>query len=60
MNTIKDILIIVFLILQLTEAIYRVYSGDMEDRKVIFYLFVTSASNFHIIYIEDKKIKSSI
>ena len=54
MNTIKDILIIVFLILQLTEAIYRVYSGDMEDRKVIFYLFVTSASNFHIIYIEDK------
>ena len=54
MNTIKDILIIVFLIPQLTEAIYRVYNGDMEDRKVIFYLFVTSASNFHIIYIEDK------
>ena len=44
----------VFLIPQVTEAIYRVYSGNMGDNKVEFYLFATSDSNFHIIYIEDK------
>ena len=44
----------VFLIPQVTEAIYRVYSGNMGDNKVEFYLFATSDSNFHIIYIDDK------
>lgn len=64
MNTIKDILIIVFLIPQLTEAIYRVYNGDMEDRKVIFYLCVTCLSHLLVIFIlfilRIKQIKSSI
>ena len=45
---------IVFLIPQVTEAVYRVYSGTMGDNKVEFYLFAISDSNFHIIYIEDK------
>ena len=54
MKTIKYIMMMVFLIPQVTEAIYRVYSGNMGDNKVEFYLFATSDSNFHIIYIEDK------
>ena len=43
----------VFLIPQVTEAIYRVYSGNMGDNKVEFYLFAISDSNFDIIYIKD-------
>ena len=54
MNIVKSILIIVLLIPQVAEAIYRVYSGNMGDNKVEFYLFAISDSNFHIIYIEDK------
>ena len=54
MKTIKYIMMMVFLIPQVTEAIYRVYSGNMGDNKVEFYLFATSDSNFHIIYIDDK------
>ena len=54
MNTIKYILIIVFLIPQVTEAVYRVYSGNMGDDKVEFYLLATPDSNFDITYIKDK------
>ena len=54
MNTIKYILMIVFLIPQVTEAVYRVYSGNMGENKVEFYLFATYDSIFDIIYIEDK------
>ncbi|WP_334320990.1 hypothetical protein [Gilliamella apicola] len=54
MNTIKYILMIVFLIPQVTEAVYRVYSGNMGDDKVEFYLLATPDSNFDITYIKDK------
>ena len=54
MNTIKYILIIVFLIPQVTEAVYRVYSGNIGDDKVEFYLLATPDSNFDITYIKDK------
>ena len=54
MKTIKYILIIVFLIPQVTEAVYRVYSGNMGDDKVEFYLLATPDSNFDITYIKDK------
>ena len=53
MNTIKYILIIVFLIPQVTEAVYRVYSGNIGDDKVEFYLVATPDSDFDIIYIKD-------
>ena len=43
----------VFLIPQVTEAIYRVYSGNMGDNKVEFYLLATPDSDFDIIYIKD-------
>ena len=45
---------IVFLIPQVTEAVYRVYSGNMGDDKVEFYLLATPDSNFDITYIKDK------
>ncbi|MBI0031941.1 hypothetical protein H3S75_11920 [Gilliamella sp. B14384G15] len=45
---------IVFLIPQVTEAVYRVYSGNMGDDKVEFYLLATPDSDFHVIFIEDK------
>ena len=45
---------IVFLIPQVTEAVYRVYSGNMGDNKVEFYLLATPDSNFDITYIKDK------
>ncbi|MBI0096075.1 MULTISPECIES: hypothetical protein [Gilliamella] len=54
MNTIKYILMIVFLIPQVTEAVYRVYSGNIGDDKVEFYLLATPDSNFDITYIKDK------
>ena len=54
MNTMKYILMIVFLIPQVTEAVYRVYSGNMGDDKVEFYLLATPDSNFDITYIKDK------
>ncbi|MBI0031942.1 hypothetical protein H3S75_11925 [Gilliamella sp. B14384G15] len=54
MKTIKYILIIVFLIPQVTEAVYRVYSGNIGDDKVEFYLLATPDSNFDITYIKDK------
>ena len=44
---------IVFLIPQVTEAVYRVYSGTMGDNKVEFYLLATPDSDFDIIYIKD-------
>ncbi|WP_198236772.1 hypothetical protein [Gilliamella sp. B14384G15] len=50
----KYILMIVFLIPQVTEAVYRVYSGNMGDDKVEFYLLATPDSDFHVIFIEDK------
>ena len=50
----KYILMIVFLIPQVTEAVYRVYSGNMGDDKVEFYLLATPDSNFDITYIKDK------
>ena len=54
MNIVKSILIIVLLIPQVTKAIYRVYSGNMGDNKVEFYLVATPDSDFHVIFIEDK------
>ena len=54
MNIVKSLLIIMFLIPHVTEAIYRVYSGNMGENKVEFYLFATYDSIFDIIYIEDK------
>ena len=54
MNTIKYILMIVFLIQQVTEAVYRVYNGNMGGDKVEFYLLATPDSNFDITYIKDK------
>ena len=53
MNIVKFLLIIVFLIPQVTEAVYRVYSGTMGDNKVEFYLLATPDSDFDIIYIKD-------
>ena len=44
---------IVFLIPQVTEAVYRVYSGNMGDNKVEFYLLATPDNDFDIIYIKD-------
>ncbi|WP_334322800.1 hypothetical protein, partial [Gilliamella apicola] len=54
MNIVKSILMIVFLIPQVTEAVYRVYSGNIGDDKVEFYLLATPDSNFDITYIKDK------
>ncbi|MBI0059249.1 hypothetical protein, partial [Gilliamella sp. B14384G12] len=54
MKTIKYIMMMVFLIPQVTKAIYRVYSGNMGDNKVEFYLVATPDSDFHVIFIEDK------
>ena len=53
MKTIKYIMMMVFLIPQVTEAVYRVYSGTMGDNKVEFYLLATPDSDFDIIYIKD-------
>ena len=54
MSILKSILIIVLLIPQVTEAIYRVYNGNMGGDKVEFYLLATPDSNFDITYIKDK------
>ena len=54
MNTIKYILIIVFLVPQIAEAIDRVYAGNMGDRKVEFYISAISENDFDIIYLDYK------
>ena len=54
MNTIKYIMMMVFLIPQVTKAVYRVYSGNIGDDKIEFYLVATPDSDFHVIFIEDK------
>ena len=54
MNTIKYIMIIVFLIPQIAKAIDRVYVGNMGDRKVEFYISAISENDFDIIYLDYK------
>ena len=54
MNTIKYILMMVFLIPQVAEAVYQVYAGNIEDRKVEFYISAISKNDFDIIYLDNK------
>lgn len=53
----KYLLIIILLLPQITQAIYRVYSGNMGDKKIEFYINAISDDNFNIIYIDDKTYK---
>lgn len=53
----RYLLIIILLLPQITQAIYRVYSGNMGGKKVEFYINAISDDNFNIIYIDDKTYK---
>jgi hypothetical protein len=54
MNRIKYLLIIILLLPQLAQSIYRVYTGNIGDRKVEIYMYATSDDDFHIIYVDNE------
>ena len=57
MKFFKFFLVIFLLIPQLAQAIYRVYTGNIGDRKVEFYIYAIPDSTFNIRYIDDKTFK---
>jgi hypothetical protein len=54
MNRIKYLLIIILLLPQLAQSIYRVYTGNIGDRKVEIYMYAISDDDFHIICVDNE------
>ncbi|WP_141674472.1 hypothetical protein, partial [Gilliamella sp. HK7] len=54
MNRIKYLLIIILLLPQFAHSIYRIYVGNIGNKKVELYMSAISDSDFHILYVDDE------
>lgn len=51
MNVLKYLLVIISFFPQVTQAIYRIYSGNIGDKKIDFYISGTSDNSLTISYV---------